>query len=195
MGNQNLGLILESAGSKAASDLGVALFALTSSLSRIVVGTLSDRYSQRFTRFDWLIVIVGCGILSQLSLSSMALGGIMLGVLLSGLSFGAFFAVIVPTVNEMYGRAHFGVIMGSQLASQCPATLLISLGLLPGVYWSHRAEQGEGKCFGAACFRLSFLLLAFLQGFCLIAACLLRHRNRSSMPLERLRSPRARPIS
>ena len=33
-------------------------------------------------------------------------------------SFGVFFTVVVPVVNEMYGRKEFGVIMGGQLACQ-----------------------------------------------------------------------------
>ena len=47
-------LILESAGHDSASSLGVALFALTSALSRVVVGILSDKYQGYFTRFHWV---------------------------------------------------------------------------------------------------------------------------------------------
>ena len=47
-------LILETTGHDSASSLGVALFALTSALSRIVVGILSDKYQAYFTRFHWL---------------------------------------------------------------------------------------------------------------------------------------------
>lgn len=47
-------LILESAGHNNASSLGVALFALTSALSRVAAGILSDKYQSYFTRFNWL---------------------------------------------------------------------------------------------------------------------------------------------
>ena len=49
-------LILESAGHDSASSLGVALFALTSALSRIGAGVLSDKYKAYFNRFHWLSV-------------------------------------------------------------------------------------------------------------------------------------------
>eukprot|EP00438_Fugacium_kawagutii_P002213 Skav233841 [mRNA] locus=scaffold3130:30715:38615:- [translate_table: standard] len=52
--NQNLALILETTGHDSASSFGVALFALTSALSRVVVGILSDKYQAYFTRFHWL---------------------------------------------------------------------------------------------------------------------------------------------
>ena len=42
----------------------------------------------------------------------------MLGALLTGLSFGIFFASIVPLVNEMYGQFEFGMIWGAQVSSQ-----------------------------------------------------------------------------
>ena len=45
---------MESAGHDSASSLGVALFALTSALSRVVVGILSDKYQGYFTRFHWV---------------------------------------------------------------------------------------------------------------------------------------------
>merc|ERR1711879_476285 len=108
-----------------------ALFALTSSLSRIAVGILSDKYSDVITRFNWLTLVAATAVVGQLMVSFMSFGAIMLGTLLMGLSFGAFFTVIVPVVNEMYGRKRFGVIMGSQLASQAAAAFILCFEMLP----------------------------------------------------------------
>lgn len=44
--------------------------------------------------------------------------GIMMGTLLMGLSFGSFYTVIVPMVNEMYGNLEFGKMWGAQITSQ-----------------------------------------------------------------------------
>ena len=44
--------------------------------------------------------------------------GIMIGTLLMGLSFGSFYTVIVPMVNEMYGNLEFGKMWGAQMSSQ-----------------------------------------------------------------------------
>lgn len=42
----------------------------------------------------------------------------MLGTLLMGLSFGSFYTIIVPLVNEMYGQLEFGKMWGAQMSSQ-----------------------------------------------------------------------------
>eukprot|EP00930_Biecheleria_cincta_P032853 TRINITY_DN22766_c0_g1_i1.p1 TRINITY_DN22766_c0_g1~~TRINITY_DN22766_c0_g1_i1.p1 ORF type:complete len:623 (-),score=134.13 TRINITY_DN22766_c0_g1_i1:213-2081(-) len=185
--NQNLALILESAGNASASGLGVALFALTSSLSRIAVGILSDRYSDVISRFNWLTIVAGTAVVGQLMVSFMNFGTIMLGTLLMGLSFGAFFTVIVPVVNEMYGRKRFGVIMGSQLASQAAAAFSICLYILPSFYKKAAAAIGKEVCEGPACFRTSFLLLTGVNAVGLAFAFLLQQRNREDMPVDRLK--------
>ncbi len=116
--NQNLALIFESARSPASSGLGVALFALASTVSRVSVGVLSDQYAHVLSRFGWLSAVCATATLGQLLLSPMVAGFILSGTFCLGLSFGSFFTLIVPVVNEMYGRRDFGVIMGASLGCQ-----------------------------------------------------------------------------
>jgi hypothetical protein len=42
----------------------------------------------------------------------------MTGTCLMGLSFGSFYTIIVPMVNEMYGNLEFGKMWGAQMSSQ-----------------------------------------------------------------------------
>lgn len=42
----------------------------------------------------------------------------MVGTLLMGLSFGSFYTIIIPMVNEMYGTLEFGKLWGAQMSSQ-----------------------------------------------------------------------------
>ena len=102
--NQNLALIFESEGDPAASGLGVALFSLASTLSRVSVGVLSDRYSETLSRFGWLIIVAFLGVVGQVLLSVMSAPLILAGTFVLGLSFGSFFTLVVPVVNEMYGQ-------------------------------------------------------------------------------------------
>lgn len=182
--NQNLAGIMESAGSPEAAGLGVALFALTSSLSRVAVGILSDKYSHVVSRFNWLVLVAAASLAGQIMMSTMSFGGIMVGTLLAGLAFGAFFTVIVPVVNEMYGRKQFGVIMGSQLASQAAAAFIISFTMMPTVY--KKAAHGEAVCTGAACYRTSFAVLAVVSALSVGTSVVLERRNRESMPVNRM---------
>mmetsp|Transcript_84463 Transcript_84463/g.185354 ORF Transcript_84463/g.185354 Transcript_84463/m.185354 type:complete len:657 (-) Transcript_84463:34-2004(-) len=182
--NQNLALLLESAGNKEAAGLGVAMFALTSSISRMLVGVLSDRYSHILNRFQWIQIVAAIATVSQVMVASMSYVGIMVGVLLAGLSFGTFFTVIVPVIVEMYGPKEYGVILGSQLACQAFASVSICKVLLPAVY--NRAAAGASVCLGPSCFRASFAGLAALNLIGLLGSSLLAMRNRSSMPMHRL---------
>lgn len=181
--NQNLALIFESARSPASSGLGVALFALASTVSRVSVGVLSDRYSAQLSRFGWLVAVSVTATVGQLLLSPMVAGYILSGTFCLGLSFGSFFTLVVPVVNEMYGRRDFGFIMGASLGSQAVASFAISVELLPFVY--KLAAHGLGVCYGAECFLDSFLALAALNAIGLGAALWLARRNRTSQPVDR----------
>ena len=118
--NQNLALIFESEGEPAASGLGVALFSLASTVSRVSVGVLSDRFSHVISRFTWLIIVAALGVVGQLMLSVMSSPLILTGTFVLGLSFGSFFTLVVPVVNEMYGQRQ--VIEAPH--SRLPATVL-----------------------------------------------------------------------
>mmetsp|Transcript_61847 Transcript_61847/g.114821 ORF Transcript_61847/g.114821 Transcript_61847/m.114821 type:complete len:671 (+) Transcript_61847:48-2060(+) len=173
--NQNLALIMESAGAKTASGLGVALFALTSALSRMGAGILSDSYPSYLSRLGWITSTTVLTLLGLLLVSIMSLPTIMAGVLLVGLSFGAFYTVFPPVVKEMYGARNYGKILMTQLCCQAVAALTVSLVLLPLLY--RHAAGDETVCVGAWCFRTSFLILAVISKVAVLAAWLLQRRR------------------
>ena len=138
------------------------------------------------SRFGWLVLVSACAVLGQLLLAIARPSLILCGTFVLGLSFGSFFTLIVPVVNEMYGQRQFGVIMGSQLGSQAIAAVSISVELMPTVY--RMASHGAGVCYGVDCFLDSFLALAALNAVGLGAAIWLKQRNSNDLPVDRLRS-------
>lgn len=180
--NQNMALIFESVGKTETVSLAVAIFALASSLSRMSVGILSDRYIHLLSRMQWLIIVATLAVIGQVLLSTMQYTMIMLGVVLAGLSFGMFFTLIVPVVNEMYGKRNFGVILGSQLGCQALASIAFCKVLLPTVY---RRAAGGNSCLGPNCFRWSFVTLAIVNFVGLVASAQLERRNKNSTPRSR----------
>ena len=108
----------------------------------------------------------------------------MAGTCLMGLSFGSFYTIIVPMVNEMYGNLEFGKMMGAQMSCQAPAALIIVCHLMPTVY--RNAAGGKDVCVGQGCFHTSFLLLTVLNAVGLAAAVALQVRNSDSLPVTRL---------
>ena len=93
----------------------------------------------------WLELFVesyeACGLLTTGAVGVMSASLILSGTFVLGLSFGSFFTLIVPVVNEMYGQRHFGVIMGSQLGSQALASFATCASLYTG------AEVAKKICY------------------------------------------------
>ena len=183
--NQNLALITESANAKSASGLGVALFSLASTLSRVGVGILSDRYAHVLSRYGWLCVVAALETVGLVLVGLMRVGTVLSGTFIVGVSFGAFFTVIVPVINEAFGKKAFGVIMGSQLASQALASSAISIGAIPYFYRIAKQAGQPDLCVGVDCFLYSFEGLASVNALGIVATVLLAWRNRKELPLQR----------
>jgi hypothetical protein len=77
--------------------------------------------------------------------------------------------------------------MGAQLACQALASFAISVELIPAVY-RHAELPGASVCYGKDCFFESFVSLAGLDALGLGCALWLAHRNRTSLPVDRLPS-------
>ena len=56
---------------------------------------------QVLSRFGWLVLVAVCGVAGQLLVACMTPSLILSGTFVLGLSFGSFFTLVVPVVNEM----------------------------------------------------------------------------------------------
>jgi len=84
-------------------------FNLTSGISRIVIGYLSDRVGRNILMsLTFFIAAISFFILPHVA----ATGMIMLLAALIGVAFGTQFAVSAPLVTDCFGLAHFGAIFG-----------------------------------------------------------------------------------
>ena len=89
---------------------------------------------------------------------------------LLGICYGVQFSIMVPTVSELFGLKHFGIIYNFMSLGNPIGALLFS-GLLAGyVYDKEAARQHDGSsCLGPDCFRLTFMVLA---GVCSVGTIL-----------------------
>ena len=84
-------------------------FNLTSGISRIVIGYLSDRVGRNILMsLTFFIAAISFFVLPHVA----ATGMIMLLAALIGVAFGTQFAVSAPLVTDCFGLAHFGAIFG-----------------------------------------------------------------------------------
>ena len=79
---------------------------------------------------------------------------------LLGMCYGVQYSIMVPTVSELFGLKHFGVISSFMMLGNPIGALLFSVFLAGNLYDSEAAEQGNSTCHGANCFRITFLVLA-----------------------------------
>ena len=103
-------------------------------------------------------------------------GTLYIATALLGFCYGVQNTVVVPTLSELFGLKHIGVI-GSVLSIGNPiGAILFSVLLASSVYDSEAAKQGSSTCYGPECFRLTFLVLAGLCGLGTILSIILTIR-------------------
>lgn len=98
---------------------------------------------------------------------------------LLGISYGIHYSMMVPTVSELFGLKHFGVIYNFMLLGNPIGAILFSALLAGYVYDAEAAKQGGGStCLGPDCFRFTFQVLAGVSGLGTILGIILTIRIR-----------------
>jgi MFS family permease len=112
-------------------------------------------------------------------LFAFALNGILYAAIpLLGISYGVLYAIMVPTVSELFGLKHFGLIY-SFMGLGNPIGALLFSGMLAGyVYDAEAAKQSSSSCVGPDCFKVTFLVLAGVCGLGTILSIVLTVRIR-----------------
>lgn len=97
---------------------------------------------------------------------------------LLGICYGVQCSIMAPTVSEIFGLKHFGVISSFMMLGNPIGALIFSVFLAGNVYDTEAAKQGNSTCYGADCFRLTFLVLAGVCGLGTILSIILTIRMR-----------------
>lgn len=89
--------------------------------------------------------------------------GLMVGTVLTGLSYGGQFAVIPIVLNTFYGDKNYATNVGMQALSVAAGVLLLSL-ISGKIYDSHAeiGHDGVPQCYGSECWQGTFILTAAL---------------------------------
>ncbi|XP_074276145.1 protein NUCLEAR FUSION DEFECTIVE 4-like [Silene latifolia] len=83
---------------------------------------------------------------------------------LIGVCYGVQFTTMIPTASELFGLKNFGVIYNFMMLANPVGALLFSSLLAGSVYDAEAARQGVAACYGADCYRFTFLILAGVCG-------------------------------
>ena len=164
----------------------VTLISLTSTLARLLTGTLSDLLSPRFPSVRLTFLLLSTLLFSfGLLLLSTPLPHLHpeqllpLTSALVGLGYGAIFSLTPILVNAVWGTGNFGTNWG--VVATVPAVGAAGWGVVysrvyeRGIGGDRGGEghgrgggDGDGKCYGAQCYRDTFLAMAVASWIALV---------------------------
>ncbi|KAF2323118.1 hypothetical protein GH714_033525 [Hevea brasiliensis] len=158
----------------------LAVFSFCNFVGRLGSGAVSEHFvrSKTIPRTLWMtcaqLIMVVIFILLALALD----GILFVATAVIGVCYGILYSVTVPTVSELFGLKHFGIIYAFMSLGNPIGALLFS-GLLAGyVYDAEATKQGSSTCVGPDCFKVTFLVLAGICGLGTILSIILTVRLR-----------------
>lgn len=164
----NLGSLVKSLGGKSGEqDPYVIVLSVFNFVGRIIVGTVGDKTRSYFSR-PWYFLFISIVMGLTMLLNAFAnLDRLWLGVVGTGLAYGALMAVTPVFLSEYFGNKYFGGNWGIVRSSPGIGSFFLAT-LLAGSLYESNTEQGEKDCYGDACYYWVFLINVFLCAGCAI---------------------------
>ncbi|KAK7325273.1 hypothetical protein VNO77_29432 [Canavalia gladiata] len=158
----------------------LSVFSFCNFLGRLGAGVVSEHFVRwkKLPRTFWMTSTQIIMIVAFLLYASALDGTLYAATAMLGICYGVQYSVMVPTVSELFGLKHFGVISSFMMLGNPIGALLFSVFLAGNVYDTEAEKQGSSTCYGANCFRLTFLVLAGVCGFGTILNIILTLRIR-----------------
>ncbi|XP_027343460.1 protein NUCLEAR FUSION DEFECTIVE 4 [Abrus precatorius] len=159
----------------------LSVFSYCNFMGRLGAGAVSEHFVRlvKLPRTFWMASAQIIMVLAFFLYASALDGTLYVATALLGICYGVQYSVMFPTVSELFGLKHFGVISGFVMLGNPIGALIFSVFLAGNVYDIEAAKQGNSTCYGANCFRLAFLVLAGVCGLATIFSIILTLRVRS----------------
>lgn len=152
----------------------LCLFSFCNFVGRLGGGVLSEHFvrSNAIPRTIWMTCTQVIMIITYVLFASAFNGTLYAATALLGICYGVQFSIMVPTVSELFGLKHFGI-MYNFMSLGNPLGAFLFSALLAGYVYDNEAAKQQGHnlfssgftCMGPNCFRLTFLVLAGVCGF------------------------------
>jgi hypothetical protein len=160
-------------------DLDVTLLAVANCLGRMLFGAASEATAHRLSRAAWLVAACASMVGAMALAAAATTATLPLATAWAGFSYGGFWSLGPALLADRFGSAQFGAIYAVSSLATAAGSFSLNVGLATAVYRANIADGGGADCFGAACFRLTFLVLAALTATAAAAAAVLAVRLRS----------------
>ena len=186
----NLGQMVESLNfPDVVTPSSLALFSVAQALGRVSTGSVSENALSWNTR----ICFIDKGVPRPFFLSIAGLVGIIahsilavsthqvsfvIGIALSGFSFGMVWPMMVLIIGELFGTAHVGAnYLFFDGFTSAGGTFLLSKVVAQQVYERSEAP-GSVTCYGQNCFRLTHIVIAVLTSTCVVSSFVMQYITR-----------------
>ncbi|KAK9213285.1 hypothetical protein WN943_002672 [Citrus x changshan-huyou] len=156
----------------------LSLFSFCNFVGRLGGGVVSEHFVRKtIPRTIWMTCTQVIMIITYLLFASSIDGTLYAATALLGICYGVQFSIMIPTVSELFGLEHFGLI-SNFLALGNPLAAFLFSGLLAGYIYDNEAAKQQGfnlltsnvvSCLGPNCFRITFFVLA---GVCCVGSIL-----------------------
>ncbi|CAN0891377.1 Protein NUCLEAR FUSION DEFECTIVE 4 [Linum grandiflorum] len=158
----------------------LALFSFCNFVGRLGSGVVSEYFVRSSTtpRTVWMTVAQAIMVVIFIMFAFAVKGVLYAATALIGVCYGILYSVMVPTVSELFGLRHFGIIYNFVLLGNPVGALLFSGGLAGTMYDIEASKQGSSTCIGPDCFKVTFLALAALCGLGTLLSIILTMRIR-----------------
>lgn len=147
----------------------LSLFSFFNFVGRLGGGVVSEHFVRTKTipRTVWMTCTQIIMIFLYLLFAYAINGTLYPAIAILGICYGVQFSVLIPTVSELFGLKHFGLLSNFMSLGNPLGALLFSALLAGHIYDNEAAKQhGVGhiassvSCMGPNCFKLTFLTLA-----------------------------------
>ena len=174
----NLGsMVLSYGGKNGQQNPMVIVFSIANSLGRILSGLISDKFAAHFTRVTVLNVSVLSMGLVIYTFVFASVPAFYFGVIGTGLMLGSIFAMVPTYISERFGPDYFAINLSISCLAPSAGSYLLSALLASKIYEAH-TRDGSTRCFGKACFQLTFIILTALCLLAFIVGLFLMYRSR-----------------
>ncbi|KAI9117317.1 hypothetical protein K1719_011483 [Acacia pycnantha] len=150
----------------------LSTFSFCNFVGRLGGGIVSEHFVRTKTipRTVWMTCTQIIMIISYLLFAYAVRGTLYPAIAFLGICYGVQFSVMIPTVSELFGLKHFGLLYNFMSLGNPLGAFLFSALLAGHVYDAEAAKQHglshlvhdsiTKACVGASCFKLTFLVLA-----------------------------------
>ncbi|XP_057429650.1 protein NUCLEAR FUSION DEFECTIVE 4-like [Lotus japonicus] len=163
----------------------LSIFSFCNFVGRLGGGVVSEHFVRTKTlpRTAWLTCTQIVMLIMYVLFAFAVKGALYPAVAFLGICYGVQVSVMIPTVSELFGLKHFGV-LGSVMSIGNPLGAFLFSALLAGYIYDSEAAKQHGinliasgaACVGANCFKLTFLILAGVCGAGIILSIILTLR-------------------